>query len=95
MPDEEPRWAALAHALEHVMRDDPDLAEGVLVGFVCVSEWMAPDGERWLALRWGDGTGEPDAVKAWTRDGWLLAGDSHRWSDGALAPRDPDAGDDD
>lgn len=39
--------------------DDEDLEGAVVTKFVAVTEWMAPDGTRWLTLLDGDAADEP------------------------------------
>ena len=36
---------------------DDNLADSVLLGFLVVGEWQAPDGDRWLSKVSGDASG--------------------------------------
>lgn len=49
---------------------DETLPEGsMLLGWVAIAEWMAPDGRRWLSIVDGDARGEGAAL--WQRQGYL------------------------
>lgn len=56
---------SLASALQGVSRP-ADIEQAVLCGWVVVSEWMAPDGEKWIAKIACEG------ATGWQIDGYLL-----------------------
>jgi hypothetical protein len=67
-----PKVRAHIHdAIQNTVAIDDGLPEGsMLMGWVTIAEWMAPDGERWLSII--DGTATPDkACPAWQRQGYL------------------------
>lgn len=60
----------LHEALQSTIAIDEELPEGaMLLGWVAVAEWMAPDGNRWLSIANGDarGRGAPE----WQSQGYL------------------------
>lgn len=56
---------------------DEDLEGAILVGFLIVAEWQAPDGERWLSKISGDSS---RALPAW-RERMLGFEVAHEWWD--------------
>jgi hypothetical protein len=50
---------------------DEDIDGAVLVGWVVVSEWVAPDGSRWLSRCSGNGSGSGRDLPAWQEQGYL------------------------
>lgn len=49
---------------------DEELPEGaMLLGWVTVAEWMAPDGNRWLSRI--DGNAQVNACPSWQTQGYL------------------------
>lgn len=60
----------LHESLQHTISLDENSPEGaMLVGWVSVAEWMAPDGGRWLSRMTGAADGEP--LSTWQRQGYL------------------------
>lgn len=60
----------LYDAVQGTIAIDDDMPEGaVLMGFVLVAEWMAPDGVRWLSAI--DSGPTDDALPEWQRQGYL------------------------
>lgn len=60
----------LHETIQGTVAIDEDLPEGaMLLGWVAVAEWMAPDGHRWLSTIDGDARGE--GCPEWQRDGYL------------------------
>lgn len=60
----------LHETIQGTIAIDEDMPEGaVLLGWLTVAEWMAPDGKRWLSLIDGDARGE--GCPAWQRQGYL------------------------
>lgn len=60
----------LHETIQHTVAIDNNLPEGaMLLGWVTVAEWMAPDGQRWLSTVDGDARGE--GCPAWQRQGYL------------------------
>jgi hypothetical protein len=49
---------------------DPNLDGSVLLGWVCVMEWAAPDGETYFAYNSADASGE-EHLPVWREDGLL------------------------
>lgn len=58
-------------SIQHSVSLDDGLPEGsMLLGWVCVAEWMAPDGDRWLSCI--DGSTDPErGATEWQRQGYL------------------------
>lgn len=68
MPDPNYENSEIAVELQRLAGDDDELDGAVLIGYVIVAEYSAPDGERWLSQRsWTHG-GPP---ATWTVKGWL------------------------
>jgi hypothetical protein len=59
----------VAAALQTSANLDPEMDGAVLIGYVAVAEWMAPNGSRWLSQI--DGLASGDGAPTWTRQGWL------------------------
>lgn len=59
----------IARALMSTATDENDLDGHMLVGFVTIAEWVAPDGKRYLTLTGGAGEGQP--LPEWTVQGYL------------------------
>lgn len=68
MSDQDVR-TALASTIQATAADDDDLYGAVLLGFVTVVEWMAPDGKRGLSRVDGDALN--NGLPEWTREGYL------------------------
>jgi hypothetical protein len=49
---------AFMSALQASRADDKDLSDAVVVGYAAVTEWLAPDGKRWLTMDTSDRAGE-------------------------------------
>ncbi len=70
MNDAETVRASIHETLQATTVRDRDLPEGaMLLGWVAVAEWMAPDGKRWLSVVDGNASGE--GCPAWQRQGYL------------------------
>lgn len=54
---------------EALTQAGPDQIEGVVTGWVVVSEWVDRDGMTWLSRLDGDAGDEP--ITAWRRQGFL------------------------
>ena len=63
--------------LQNTGKEDEDLEEAVLVGFMVVSEWQSPDGSRWLSKISGD----HDRVLPPWRERMLGFEVAHEWWD--------------
>jgi hypothetical protein len=61
----------LHETIQATVSIDNDLPDGaVLMGWVTIAEWMAPDGKRWLSII--DGAADPsEGLAAWQRQGYL------------------------
>lgn len=60
----------LHEAIQGTVAVDEDLPEGaMLLGWVTVAEWMAPDGRRWLSVI--DGDAQVEGCPIWQRQGYL------------------------
>lgn len=68
--DVESARKALAATIQSTHDTDTNLDGAVLIGFVALAEWMAPDGERWLSQISGVGDGE-QGIPDWQRQGYL------------------------
>lgn len=49
-----------------------EIEDGVLLGFVCIAEWVKPDGTRWLTIYSGNSMG--DSIPKWQTRGYLHEG---------------------
>jgi hypothetical protein len=76
-------------ALQRSANEDPEMEGAVLIGWVAVAEWMAPDGGRWLSKVHGLSNG--DDCPTWTQQGYLHNALHH----GDTFSRDDDEEDDD
>jgi hypothetical protein len=56
-------------AIQGTNQTDQNLEGAMLMGWVVVAEWMAPDGERWLSRV--DGTAARKGCPEWQREGYL------------------------
>jgi hypothetical protein len=72
----------LSTALQTAANTDPEMDGAVLIGWIAVAEWMAPDGSRWLSRVHGLGNG--DDCPTWTQQGYL----HHALHDGDTFGRD-------
>ena len=68
MPDNSPENDWIAEQVQSTATDDDELDGAVLVGWVMISEWVDPAGERWLSQRVWSPAGPPPQ---WTVKGWL------------------------
>jgi hypothetical protein len=59
----------VSSALQTCANTDPEMDGAVLIGWVAVAEWMAPDGSRWLSKL--DGLASGDGAPTWTQQGYL------------------------
>jgi hypothetical protein len=57
--------------------EDLCLDTAVLVAFVTVAEWAAPDGTRYLCRYEGDGSGDHENVTRWQTLGMLSYATNH------------------
>lgn len=56
--------------IQHTVSLDEDIPEGaLLIGWIVIAEWMAPDGDRWLSRI--DGGASSRALPAWQTQGYL------------------------
>lgn len=60
----------IARAIQATNGDD-EIEGALLLGFVVVAEWAAPNDIRWLSRLAGTGDGERGRVPSWTVAGWL------------------------
>jgi hypothetical protein len=64
----------IRHRIHEVVQGTNDqqdeLEDAVLVGWVLVSEWMDPTGERWLSKMSGSNGGDSGPTR-WTERGYL------------------------
>lgn len=59
----------LHSAIQATGQTDNDLEGAMLMGWVVVAEWMAPNGQRWLSRV--DGTASGEGCPEWQRHGYL------------------------
>ena len=60
----------LHDAVQHTVSLDEDLPEGaMLMGWLTIAEWMAPDGNRWLSKI--DGNTNSESMPPWQAQGYL------------------------
>lgn len=57
---------------------DDDLEGGVLVGFLVIAEWRAPNGEQWLSKVSGDHSG---SLPTWRQRGYAGEVVHDMWAD--------------
>lgn len=60
----------LHDTLQSTIAIDHDMPDGaMLLGWVAIAEWMAPDGNRWLSIV--DGNTNREGCPVWQRQGHL------------------------
>ncbi len=70
MSDADDVRGTLHEAFQTTISVDESLPEGaMLLGWVGIAEWMAPDGKRWLSIV--DGNSNREGCPAWQRQGYL------------------------
>jgi hypothetical protein len=80
MSEEEQSTSAREQAyafIQETVAEDEDLEGAVLLGFLIVGEWQAPNGQRWLSKISGDSA---RTLPAW-RERMLGFEVSHEWWD--------------
>ena len=70
-PEGEMDARKLVHEVVQTTNDsNPDLEGSVLTGWVLISEWSDPEGQRWLSRLSGSGMGE-SSPPPWQQQGYL------------------------
>lgn len=71
MPDTPKVRSHLHETIQATVSIDESLPDGaMLMGWLTIAEWMAPDGQRWLSIV--DGSADPDkGCATWQRQGYL------------------------
>lgn len=72
-PDDTPPQSVRDHlhqAIQATAHDQPDIDGSVLLGWVTIAEWVAPDGNRWLSRISSNATGDREAAD-WQLQGYL------------------------
>lgn len=70
MSDDTTARTYLHEAIQTSADGDDELDGAVLIGWVCVVEWMHPSGERWLTRLSGNTRGDAHAP-VWQMQGYL------------------------
>jgi hypothetical protein len=62
--------AHLHQSIQASTQHDEEIGGAVLIGWVCVAEWMHPTGDRWLSRLSGSDGGDRNAAR-WQMQGYL------------------------
>lgn len=61
----------LHREIQKIANEDVPIEGALLVGYILISEWVSPKGERWLSRVGGMGHDAEEPLPAWTVKGYL------------------------